>query len=198
VSRRRRSRPILLLTLVLVAIVNDRAAGAAPGSDRLVILTYVTAGVLAAGALLSGGVPAPYRGKRPAVVGPAILGVALFAAFYVLAWAAAILPPLDHGVASALARADGARAVLAGCVAAVAEEVFYRGALFEGVRLPVVSTTAAWMLVTIPTGNVALVASAGVLGVVLGTARRTKGGWVPTAVTHLAWLLLVVVGIPTP
>ena len=64
-------------------------------------------------------------------------------------------------------------------ISAVGEEVFFRGALYTAIagRHPVGWTTLAYGLVTIATGNLALVAAALGLGIVTGVQRRSTGGW---------------------
>jgi membrane protease YdiL (CAAX protease family) len=197
---RRRSLPVLLLTLVVAAWLTGRTFHAVPGSSRQTTLTYVLAAVLLAGAYVSGGSwpKAHRRGKHP-VVGPLLTAVLLFCVFAVLSWASGWIGPIDRGVAAVVRHAragSGWEIVLGATAAGVAEEVFYQGALFERVRLPILTATVLHMLTTLPAGNVALTLAAGLLGVVLGVSRRTSGGWWAPAVTHVAWALLVVAWLP--
>lgn len=199
-ARQRRNLPVLVLTLVAVAWLTRETFDAVPGSSRQSTLTYVLAAVLLAGAYVSGGTwpVAHRRGKHP-VVGPALTAVLLFVAFVVMGWLSSWIGPVDRGVAAVVrhARAGSAWEVALGAVAAgVAEEVFYRGALFERVRLPVLTVTLAHMATTLPAGNVALTLAAGVLGIVLGLSRRASGGWWAPAVTHSVWGLLVAAWLP--
>jgi membrane protease YdiL (CAAX protease family) len=195
VRTRRRSGLVLLLTLVAAAVLTGRVYDARPGSGRAWLLTYLLAAILVAGSLLSGGVPVTHRrGKRP-VVRPFLTALALWLAFLVGGLVLRLLPAFDHGVRQILTRASasGVLAVAAGLVvAAFAEEVFYRGAVFERFRLPVLTATAFHVMATLPAGNVALSCAAAGLGVVLGLQRRTSGGWWVPAVTHASWSLLMV------
>jgi membrane protease YdiL (CAAX protease family) len=191
---------VLLLTVVAAAVLTDRAYDARPGTGAVASRSWLVAAVLVAGALLSGGVPrAAARAGRHPLVRPVLTGVLLFVTFVVAGWFVRLLPFADHAVADLLRRADrdGAFAVaLAAAGAAVAEEVFYRGALFERVRAPVITTTLAHVVTTLPAGNVALTAAAAILGVVLGASRRASGGWWAPAVTHVTWSLLVIAWLP--
>ena len=60
----------------------------------------------------------------------------------------------------------------------VAEELFFRGALFAaiGVRHPVLISTIIYTLATVAGGNPVLVFAAAVLGTVVGLQRRAGGG----------------------
>lgn len=187
---------MLLLALVVAAILTEKAFEA-PGATRF---TYYIAVTLLLGTVLSGDFPKEGRGGGRRLAGPAITGAALFVTFAILGWLTSWIDPLDHGVAEIMRHAragPGWEVALGTAVAAVAEEVFYRGALFERVRLPVLTTTLAHMATTLPVGNVALTLSAGMLGVVLGLSRRASGGWWAPAVTHVVWGLMIVAWLPT-
>ena len=60
----------------------------------------------------------------------------------------------------------------------IAEELFFRGALFAaiGVRHPVLISTVIYCLATVAGGNPVLVFAAAVLGTVVGWQRRAGGG----------------------
>ncbi|HEU0131901.1 MAG TPA: CPBP family glutamic-type intramembrane protease [Mycobacteriales bacterium] len=191
---RRRNGAVLVAAWVASAVLT-RVTFQRPGVGPALLL----AAVLVAGALLSGGVPVAHRrGKHP-LVRPVLTALAVFVVFVVVGWFARLLPPVDHAVDSVLRRADAwswPAAALLAAVAGVAEEVFYRGAVFERARLPLVTATAAHALATLPALNVALTGAALLLGVVLGLSRRASGGWWAPAVTHTAWSLLVLAWLP--
>jgi hypothetical protein len=196
---RRRSLLVLLLALVVAAWLTRKTFEAAPGSEEQATLTYVLAAVLLAGAYASGGWPRPHRRGRRPVVGPALTGALLFVAFAVGGWLTSWVGPLDNGVDELLrhARAGDAWQVALGSAAAgLAEEVFYRGAVFERARLPILTATLAHVLTTVPAGNAALTLAAATLGVVLGATRRATGGWWAPAISHVVWALLVVAWLP--
>ena len=190
-ARRRRSLLALLVTLVVAAILTGRAYDARAGSHRLVVLTWLLAGALVAGAVASGGMPRPHRSEARPFVAPFLTGVALFAVFAVGTWVSHLVPPLHRAIVAAQRHGSGRWPVMAAAVAAaVAEEVFYRGALFERVRLPIWTTSFAHALTTLTTGNVALGFAAFLLGGACGVSRRASGGWWSPAVVHVTWLLL--------
>lgn len=197
VTPRRRSLFVLLGTLVVAAFLTREAFEAPPGTTRY---TYLIAATLLAGTFLSGDAPKPNRRAKRPVVGPAITGALLFVTFAVLGWLTGWIDALDDGAAEIVrhARAGPAWEVALGTtVAGVAEEVFYRGALFERLRLPVVTTTLAHMATTLLAANLALTMAAGLLGFVLGMSRRASGGWWAPAVTHVVWGLMIVMWLPT-
>lgn len=186
---------MLLLTLVGAAIVTGRVYA----GDDAVSLAWVLAGVLLLGSVLSGGMPKDRKGRRRKVVGPVLTGLLLFLWFLVTGSLVRLVPAFDHGVEEVLAKADRASTlgvVLAAVIAGVAEEVYYRGAVFERAPLPMLSATLAHVAATLPAGNVALTGAALALGVVCGLTRRTSGGWWAPAVVHVTWSLLVIAWLP--
>lgn len=194
-AAKRRSLLVLVLTMAVVAWLTREAFE----SDDTRI-AYAIAGALLLGTVLSGGWPAAHRRGRHPVVGPALTGVLLFVAFTVLGWLSSWLPAIDNGVEEVVRHAragSGLEVALSAVAAGVAEEVFYRGALFERVRLPVVTTAFAHAVTTLLVGNVALTLAAWWLGLVLGMSRRASGGWWAPAVTHVVWGLLVLAWLPT-
>ena len=187
---------MLLLTLVASAWLTGRIYG----SREPLKLAYLLAAVLLLGSVLSGGMPQAHRrrGKHP-LVGPALTGAVLFVWTLVSGSVARLVPAVDRAVEEVLRQSDAGSTlalVAALTVAGVAEEVFYRGAWFERVRLPIVTATVAHMLSTLPAGNVALTAAAGMIGGACGLSRRTSGGWFAPAVVHVTWSLLVVAFLP--
>lgn len=192
VASRRRSLPVLLLTLAAAAWLTRLIYTAPAHSGRVLTYAYVLTAVLAGGSVLSGGMPPGHRRGRHPVVGPALLGAALFLFFLVAGAVLRWVPVVDHAVGSILARADRSFGiVVALAVAGAADELYYRGALFERVPAPIVTTTLAHMLATAFAGNVALTLAAGALGAVCGLSRRTRGGWWAPAITHVTWSLLM-------
>ena len=189
---RRRSLLVLLLTTVAAGWLTGRIYG----SPDALPLSYVLAAVFVGGSVLSGGMPKAHRrsGRHP-VVAPALTGGALFVSSAVMASVVRLVPLFDHALDSVFRETEtrgGFAVLVALAVAGFAEEVFYRGAVFERVRMPIVTSTVLHMLATLPVRNVALTLAAGMLGLVCGLSRRTSGGWFAPAVTHVVWSLLVV------
>ncbi len=73
----------------------------------------------------------------------------------------------------------------------IAEELYFRGALYAGVgrRHALAVTTVVYALVTASSGIPLLVLAAAVVGLVVGLQRRVTGGILGPTVTHLTWSL---------
>ena len=87
---------------------------------------------------------------------------------------------------------------LIAAVNAIAEEMFFRGAMWSVVqeRRPILATTLAYMAATVATGNLALVLAAGATGLLFGHQRRATGGIVAPTVSHLTWSVLMLRYLP--
>ena len=100
--------------------------------------------------------------------------------------------PLRDYVVSVLAHArEGDLALIAvvTVVNGIAEEIFFRGALFAAIgrRHPVLISTGVYALATVATANPMLVFAALTLGTVLGLQRRASGGILAPIITHVTW-----------
>lgn len=71
----------------------------------------------------------------------------------------------------------------------VAEEVFFRGALYAAIpeRWTVALTTVVYALTTVVSGVPLLVLAAACLGLVCGLQRRVTGGVLGPIITHITW-----------
>jgi uncharacterized protein len=80
----------------------------------------------------------------------------------------------------------------------VAEEVFFRGALFAAIgrRRPVAVSTAIYTLTTVATANPMLVFAAATLGTILGLQRRASGGILAPILTHVTWSVALLLVLP--
>ncbi len=80
----------------------------------------------------------------------------------------------------------------------LAEEVFFRGALYESLDADqaVVVSTAVYTLATVSTRNPALILAAAVMGALFSLQRRATGGLQAPALTHLTWSTLMVCFLP--
>ena len=176
------------------------------GSARFYLLTTSLAGTWTCGAL--GGEPIPWRGDgwrpgraraaRALIVVPVVTGAATFAVFYGAARAARRHRTLRRAITSVLRYADAGSTPLVVLIAsgsAVAEELFFRGALWSGPR-PLRDTTLAYAASTAATGNPALVLAGLITSVIFGWQRDATGGVLAPAVTHVTWSLLMLRYLP--
>jgi membrane protease YdiL (CAAX protease family) len=176
------------------------------GSARFYLLTSGLAGTWAGGALGAG--PIPWRGDgrrgrpgntvRDLVVVPVVTGTAAFAVFYGAARLSRRYPALNRAIASVLRYADAGSAPLVVLIAAgsgVAEELFFRGALWTGSR-PLRTTTLAYAASTAATGNPVLVLAGLVTSVIFGWQRAVTGGVLAPALTHVTWSVLMLRCLP--
>jgi uncharacterized protein len=175
-----------------------------PGSPSFYPATLALAAVWVVGAFSSGPLHLGRIGWRSGLVrpvaSPIALGLALAAVFVLGALVVRELPYLGDRVAGVLDYADQGSVpvlLLITAVNGVAEELFFRGALYAAVtRRPVLWTTLAYTVVTLATGNVMLAGAAAILGVVVGLERRASGGILAPTLTHVTWSLTVLLALP--
>ena len=110
------------------------------------------------------------------------------------------VPPLDRQVSSVLDHAGAGTTPLLVAITVlngVAEELFFRGALYAAVpRHPVVVSTLAYTVATLATGNVMLGFAAVLLGLVVGLERRASGGVLAPILTHVTWSTIMLFALP--
>lgn len=179
---------------------------ARPGSRRFYVLTGAlattwTAGAIASGPLHLGWIRTLGDSTRRPVLTPIGTGVLAFGAFYGAALVAREIPFLEQAIGNVLRYADQGSTplvVLTTCTNGVAEELFFRGALFSVVRddHPVLTSTLAYTAATAATRNPALVLAGGVMGALFGLQRRASGGIQAPALTHLTWSVLMLRFLP--
>jgi CAAX protease family protein len=179
---------------------------ASEGSGRFYLLTVGLAGTWAGGALGAG--PVRWRGDRwrgrpgdaavALIAVPAVTGAATFAAFYGAARVARRHRGLRRAIAGVLRYADAGSTPLVVLIAAgsgVAEELYFRGALWSGPR-PLRATTLAYAASTAAAGNPALVLAGLVTSVIFGWQRSATGGVLAPAVAHVTWSVLMLRYLP--
>ncbi|WP_243060549.1 type II CAAX prenyl endopeptidase Rce1 family protein [Nocardioides sp. SR21] len=170
--------------------------GIEPGSAWFYPSALALAATWAAGAFASGPVP---LGERT-VVRPLLVGALLAGVFLLGALVLRELSLFDDQVSSVTAYADrgsGPLIVAVTLVTGLAEELFFRGSVYAAfTRRPVLGSTLVYAVVTLATGNVALVAAAAVLGLVVGLERRSSGGVLAPAITHMTWSLVMLLALP--
>ena len=176
------------------------------GSPQFYLLTMGLAGTWAAGALSSGPLPLNMtQGRdgtwRRPVVMPVLTGAGAFGLFYGAAQLARHIPPLNRAIGGVLRYADDGSTpfvLLTACANAVAEELFFRGALWSLVQdsHPLAKTILAYAATTAATRNPALVLAGTGTSVLFGLQRRTSGGILAPALSHLTWSLLMLRYLP--
>lgn len=203
---RRRRRKVVVLTSALGAGLLGAGLSARPGSRSFYGLTLTVAATWTVGGLLSGPLHLGWirtrdHSLRRPVLTPLATGAAAFAGFYGAALVVRRIPFLYDAVARVLRFADEgdvALVVLTTCANGVAEEVFFRGALFAAIpeRYAVAGSTAVYTLATATTRNPALVLAAAAMGTLLGLQRRASGGVQAPLLTHLTWSVLMLRFLP--
>ncbi|MCW2757550.1 MAG: family intrarane metalloprotease [Nocardioidaceae bacterium] len=184
-----------------------------PGSSTFILSTLGLAAVWAVGAFASGPLhlgridvngPLPDEGPLPRpVVQPILLGLGLAVVFVVGGLAIHDLPflsDLDKPITNVLDYADqgaGPLVLLVTVLNGIAEEMFFRGAVYAAIpRNPVVWTTVIYVIATLATGNVMLGFAAIVVGAVVGLQRRASGGILAPILTHVTWSAIMLYALP--
>lgn len=197
-----RRRQLVTVAVVLIgAGVLGYSLRIEPGSPAFYVGTLVLAAVWAAGSFASGKLHLGRRvgGSRP-VLQPIVLGLALSAVFVAGALVVRQIEPLARYVRSVLEYADqGSMTVLlvVTVVNGVAEELFFRGAVYAAIpRHPVLWTTVAYVVATLATGNVMLGFAAILVGSFCGLQRRSTGGVLAPILTHVTWSTVMLFALP--
>jgi uncharacterized protein len=202
----RRRRKVVAGVSVAGAGLLGYSLSTRPGSRAFYVATLGVAATWTAGGLASGPLHLGWmrtreqRLRRP-VVTPIVLGAGAFCGFYGLAVASDRIGVLDGSIASVLRYADqgSPSLVLTTTLAnAVAEEIFFRGALYAAVgrRQPVTLSTTAYAIATTSTGNPALVLASAAMGTLFALQRRATGGIEAPVLTHLTWSTLMLRYLP--
>jgi uncharacterized protein len=191
----RRRRLVVAGTLAVGATLLGLSLATTPGDPAFYALTFALAATWAVGSFLSGPLHLGRmllgsRLRRP-ILQPIAIGLAAVAVFTVGALLVAQVPFLSSSVDEVLDHARfGSLPVIAvvTLVNGVAEELFFRGALYAAVGgHPVLVSTVIYALTTIATGNIMLVFAAAVLGLLVGLERRVSGGVLAPMLTHVTW-----------
>lgn len=165
----------------------------------LVLAGVWTVGAFASGPLHLGRIAHGAEQVRP-IARPVLLGALLAGVFVVGALVVREIDPLADQVRHVLGFAtEGSLPVLAllTVVNGIAEELFFRGAVYAAItRGPVVWTTLAYVVATAATGNLMLSFAAVLLGLLVGLERRASGGVLAPVLTHCTWSLAMLFALP--
>jgi uncharacterized protein len=200
-----RRRVIVAVTLVVGAAVLGFSLRRTPGESSFYWLTLVLAAVWAFGAYASGplhlgGINWRGRNQRPVISGTAI-GVLLGGIFVLGGLIVREIPAVAGLIARVLQFAHQGSfllIVLITVINGVAEEMFFRGALYTalGRRYPAAISTVLYVAATLASGNPMLGFAAIILGTVCAWERRASGGILAPMLTHFFWGLIMVLALP--
>ncbi|OBG26076.1 CPBP family intramembrane glutamic endopeptidase [Mycobacterium sp. 852002-51057_SCH5723018] len=201
----RRRRVIVAITIVLGAVVLGFTMRRHPGESSFYWLTFLLAAVWTAGGFISGplhlgGICWRGRNQRPVITGTTV-GLLLGGAFVVGGLIAREIPAVSTLITRVLLFAhQGSLPLIVAItvVNAVAEEIFFRGALYTalGRYHPVVISTVLYTCATLASGNPMLGFAAIILGTVCALERRASGGVLAPVLTHFVWGLIMVLALP--
>lgn len=201
----RRRRVVVAVVLVLGAILLSQALTRHPGEPSFYWLASALAlvwmiGAFASGPLHLGGLHWRGRNQRPVITGTTV-GLLLAGIFVAGGAIAKEIPGIRDLIIRVLQFADQGSWRLALTVAllgAVAEELFYRGALYSalGRHHPALVSTVLYTAATLASGNPMLGFAALVLGTVCAVERRATGGVLAPVLTHFVWSLVLVLALP--
>jgi len=201
----RRRQIVAAVVVVIGALVLAFSLSLDSGSNWFYVATLVLAAVWAVGAFASGPLHLGRVGidetaaARP-IVQPILVGLGLSAVFVAGAFLVKLIPPLADQVGNVLAYANDGNATLVLLVTVIngiAEEMFFRGALYAAIRKNQVPITAvAYAIATAATGNIMLSFAALLLGIVVGLERRASGGILAPILTHLTWSVTMLYVLP--
>ena len=200
-----RRRIVVGITLAIGATLLGISLNVPPDSAIFYPLTIGLAATWVIGGFASGPLHLGrinFRGElRRPIITPILLGLALAAVFILGAVVVRNIEPLRNITENILAFARYGSLPLVAIITlmnGIAEEIFFRGALFAAIGTwhPVAISTVIYTLTTVATGNVMLVFSAALLGVLLGLQRRASGGILGPILTHCTWSMTMLLVLP--
>jgi CAAX protease family protein len=200
-----RRRIVVGITLAVGATLLGLSFSVRQGDPAFYPLTFGLAATWTLGSLISGPLHLGHilRGgtlRRP-IITPIAAGLLLAALFVLGAFVIRTVPALAILTEDVLGYARLGNLwiiVVITLVNGVAEELFFRGALFAaiGVWHPVLISTTLYALATVAGGNPILVFAAVVVGTVVALERRASGGILAPILTHITWSLSMLFVLP--
>ncbi len=201
----RRRQLVTAAFVVLGAVLLALSLRIRPGNALFYPATLGLAAVWTVGAFTSGPLHLgrTLRGEEPGprpVAMPIVYGALLAGLFVVGGLVVRQVPWLDSQVRHVLDHAQHGSVPLLILITAlngVAEELFFRGALYAATpRHPVIVTSVAYTAATLATGNVMLAFAAMLLGLLVGLERRATGGIQAPIITHVLWSVSMLFVLP--
>lgn len=200
-----RRRIVVVVTLIMGATLLGLSFSTEQGSSAFYLLTLGLAATWVLGAFASGPLHLGHINlggalRRP-ILTPIALGLLLSIVFGIGALIFRMIPALvslTEGVIGYARAGNLALVFMITLVNGIAEELFFRGALFAaiGVKHPVLISTIAYTLATVAGGNLVLVFTAAILGTVVGLQRRAGGGVLAPILTHITWSSAMLFALP--
>jgi len=200
-----RRRVVVGVVLVLGAVLLGISLNQNPGDPAFYWLTLGLAAVWAIGARLSGPLHLGHlrfrtRSRRPVLTGT-FIGLLVGGAFIVGGLVARQIPPVRDYIVQVLEFANYGPLLLVvfiTVVNGVAEEMFFRGALYSalGSFQPVLVSTLVYVVAVSAAGNPMLGFAGLILGYVCAYERRMTGGVLAPMLTHFFWGLVMVLALP--
>jgi membrane protease YdiL (CAAX protease family) len=200
-----RRRIVVAITLAVGATLLGLSFSVEQGDSAFYPLTLGLAVTWTLGSLLSGPLHLGHillggRLRRP-IITPIAVGLLLAALFVLGALLVRTIPSLVRLTEDVLGYARLGNLwiiVMITLINGVAEELFFRGALFAaiGLRHAASISTVLYASTTIAGGNPLLVFTAAVLGTVVALQRRASGGILAPILTHITWSLTMLLVLP--
>jgi CAAX protease family protein len=200
-----RRRIVVAVVVVAGATVLGFSLTRRPGETSFYWLTLLLAAVWTVGAFASGPLHLGcirWRGRnqRPFITG-LMIGLLLAGLFVAGSLVAREIAPVRDLITRVLEYSNYGPlwlVVVITLVNGVAEELFFRGALYTalGRFYPVVVSTVFYIAATLASGNPMLGFAAVILGTICALERRATGGVLTPALTHLVWGLVMVLVLP--
>ena len=198
------SRVAVIVTGVLAGVALAWSLRIEAGSPWFYPATFILAAIYIVGSSIAVRMVgsrfrwhASRRGIRDAVVGGVLLALVFFAGAFLVRFIPFLRDPVDELL-------DYARVgslvfvLITTAVNGVAEEMFYRGALWRavkpGYRLAV--TTVLYTAVTALAGVPLLAFAAAAMGVMVGILRERTQSLTPPIIAHLIWSLSMLLVLP--
>ena len=201
----RRRRITVVATIVAGTGLLAATLAVPAGSDLFTVLGLLVAATWIAGSLLSGPLHLGRRGGSAAgrreFASPVLLGVLSYLVFLAAYLVAREVPGVGPALDSILGKADAgplALVLLVALLNGVAEEAFFRGALHSafGSHHAARNATIVYVLVTVATLNLALIAAAAVMGTIFALERQSTQGILAPTATHVTWTSLMLLALP--
>ena len=195
----RRRRVVVVVGLVIGGALLGFSLTRQPGDTSFYWLTLALAAIWTIGAVASGPLHLG-RWRRPVTTGT-VVGLLLGGAFLVGGLVAREIPGVREFVTRVLDFANHGPLMLVVFITVingVAEELFFRGALYTalGKAYPAVVSTVIYVVTILATGNPMLAFAGVILGSVCAWERRVTGGVLAPMLTHFFWGLVMVLALP--